>query len=100
MTSVKKRPQSITRINTQLESFLARQFGYENVDFYEQESCIQDNHHSLFVGKFQFRLLIVCNDRIYLADNPPKNLDNFICFDDIVDIKTVNLIFKFVFLVA
>lgn len=90
MTS-RKRPESLTRINTRLETFLAKQLGYENVEFYEQESCVQDNKKNLFLNKFAFRLLIVCNDRIYLTDNPPKNLDNFICFDDILDINSVNL---------
>lgn len=92
MTSTKKRPDSVTRINTRLESFLANQLGYENVEFYEQESCVQDNTKKIFFSKFAFRILIVCKDRIYLTDNPPKNLDNFIFFDDIIDIKSVSLV--------
>lgn len=83
------RPRSMTRINTRLETFLTRQLGLENVDFYEQDGCVQDDSKKKFFGKYAFKLLIVCNDRIYLADNPPKNLDYFICLEDIIDIKTV-----------
>lgn len=84
------RPQSVTRINTRLETFLAKKLGYENVDFYEQERCVEDIVNNKFLGKFKYRLLIVCSDRIYITDNPPKNLDCFIAFDDITEIKTVS----------
>jgi hypothetical protein len=85
------RPQSTIRIDTRLENFLAKQLGYENVEFYEQESCVEELVKSAnFLKKFPFRILIVCQDRIYITDNPPKNLDNFICFDDILEIKAVS----------
>jgi hypothetical protein len=91
----KVRPQTLTRINTRLEKFLAQQLGFENVDFYEQEACIEDNKQNLFLKKFAYKILIVCNDRVYLTDNPPKKLDNFISFDDIHEIGTVDDIPKF-----
>ena len=86
----RKRPESVTRINTRLETFLAKHLDYENIEFYEQEPCVEDFYQKKNVlKKYAFRLLIVCKDRIYVTDNPPKNLDNFICFEDILDIKTV-----------
>lgn len=86
MLKVKKRPQSMTRIDNRLEAFLATQ---DLVDFYDQESCVQDNTDRKFLGKFEFKLLLVCSDRVYLCDNPPKDLNNFILFDDIFEITTV-----------
>ncbi|CAF0746137.1 unnamed protein product [Brachionus calyciflorus] len=91
----RKRPESVTRINARVENFLAQKLGAENVEFYEQESCIEDNKKKFFFGKFGFRSLIICDDRIYIADNPPKNLDNYVFFDDIIDIKTIDDIPKF-----
>jgi hypothetical protein len=88
------RPRSMTRINTRLETFLTRQLGLENVDFYEQDGCVQDDSKKKYFSKYAFKLLIVCNDRIYLTDNPPKNLDYFICLEDIIEIKTV-ILFRF-----
>jgi len=84
------RPQSSVRIHTRLEAFLAKQLNLDHVEFYEQESCIQDNEKSKLLGKFKYCILIVCNDRIYLTDNPPKNLDNYILYEDILEIKMVN----------
>jgi hypothetical protein len=85
------RPQCITRIDTRLENFLAKQLGFENIEFYEQESCVEELVKSAnFLKKYPFRILIVCRDRIYITDNPPKNLDNFICYEDILEIKAVN----------
>ena len=84
------RPKSVTRINTRLETFLKRQLGFENVELYDQDACVQDDKKKKFFNKYKFCLLLVCNDRIYVTDNPPKNLDNFICFEDILDIKTVS----------
>jgi hypothetical protein len=89
------RPQSTTRINTRLETFLAKRLDYENVDFYEQERCVEDIVNNKVLGKFKYRLLIACSDRIYLTDNPPKNLDFFITFDDIIEIKAVSK-FKYI----
>jgi hypothetical protein len=77
------------RKNTRLESFLAQQLGEENVEFYEQESCVEENKKNALMKKYIFRILIVCRDRIYITDNPPKNLDNFICYDDILEITSV-----------
>ena len=86
------RPQSVVRIDTRLETFLAKQLKFENVEFYEQESCIEEAKITI-VKKYLFRTLIVCKDRIYITDNPPKNLDNFICYEDILEIKAVNILF-------
>ena len=86
------RPESSVRVNTLLEAFLAQQLKIDNVEFYEQESCIQDNEKNKFFNKFTFRILIVCNDRIYLTDNPPKHLENFVRFEDIIEIKMVSFL--------
>ena len=59
------------------------------VDFYEQEACVQDDKSRSLFSKYKFCLLIVSHDRLYLTDNPPKNLDNYIMFEDIIDIRTV-----------
>ena len=84
------RPQCTTRIDTRLENFLSRQLGFEDMEVYEQESCVEEiTGTPSFMKKYPFRILIICKDRIYITDNPPKNLDNFICFEDILDIKTV-----------
>ena len=83
------RPQSSTRIHQRLETFLAQQVNVDDIEFYEQESCILDVVEKKLIGKFKFCILIVCNDRIYLTDNPPKNLDTFVNFDDIKEINMV-----------
>ena len=84
------RSQSSTRIHQRLETFLAQQqANIDHTEFYEQESCIQDNEKSRLFGKFRYCILIVCNDRVYLTDNPPKNLDDYINFEDIKEIKMV-----------
>lgn len=81
------------RIDTKLEEFLAQQFGGPDlVDFYDSESCVQDNHDKTLLGKFKFKVLIVCRDRVYICDNPPKDLSSFIMFDDIAEIKIVYMI--------
>lgn len=81
------------RIDTKLEEFLAQQFGGPDlVDFYDSESCVQDNHDKTLLGKFKFKVLIVCRDRVYICDNPPKDLSSFIMFDDIAEIKIVYII--------
>ena len=88
MSNVRAKSSS-QRVHTRLEAFLAQQLGQENVEFYEQESCIEDNKKNRIMKKYAFRILIVCGDRIYITDNPPKNLDNFISYQDIVDISSV-----------
>ena len=85
------RPKSAHRINTRLEAFLAKY----NVEFIEQEGFIEDNKSNRLFNKFAYKLLIVCHDRIYLTDNPPKNLDNFVSFDDILDITIHDDVPKF-----
>jgi len=90
------RPQCLTRIDTRLENFLARQLAYEEIEVYEQEACVEEiTGTPSFMKKYPFRVLIVCRDRIYITDNPPKNLDNFISFDDIMEIKIVDDVPKF-----
>lgn len=75
------------RLHTRLEAFLAKQFGGpDNVDFYDQESYIEDNKENIYFKKFAFKTVIVCRDRIYLTDNPPKNLNSFVMFEDVLDI--------------
>ena len=87
------RPQSTIRIDQRLENFLARQLANEDIEVYEQESCVEEiSGTPSFLKKYPFRVLIVCKDRIYITDNPPKNLDNFIFFDDILEIKVVSIL--------
>lgn len=66
--------------------------GADLVDIYDHESCVQDNQGRKLMGKFAFKLLVVSRDRLYICDNPPKDLNSFILFDDILDIKTVSFI--------
>jgi hypothetical protein len=77
------------RVNTRLETFLAAELGQHNVEFYGFESCIEDNKKNKLLSKYAFRILIVCSDRVFITDNPPKNLDNFITFHDILEITSV-----------
>jgi hypothetical protein len=84
-----------TRINTRLEIFLAKTLRNEHVDYYEQEPCVEliKKKYNIFT-KYPYRILIVCKDRVIITDNPPKkeNLNNFICFNDILEIKAVSTI--------
>lgn len=88
------RSENVTRINTRLETFLAKELDVENVEFYDQEPCVEQKIHNLIkiFNKYPYRILIVCKNGIFITDNPPKreNLENFICFDDILEIKTVS----------
>ena len=86
----RSRPKSLKRINTQLEGFLAQKLGPENVEYYDQESCIEENKKRIYLNKFMFKLLLICDDRFYITDNPPTNLDNFVLYEDVIDIKTVS----------
>lgn len=97
--SSSNRPESATRIDTRLENFLIRQSGNQDIEVYEQEACIEEIVGTpKFLKKYPFRVLIVCKDKIFITDNPPRNLDNFICFDDILEIKLVAQIIRFMFL--
>ena len=84
----KKRCQTMTRIDNKLEAFLAGQQD-QIIDLYDQDSCVQDHTDRKFLGKFEFKLVLVSRDRVYLCENPPRNLDNFILLDDILEITTV-----------
>ena len=83
------RPTSQIRINTRLETFLIRKLGFENVEFYEQEACVEylPGFKLNPMAKYPWKIMIICRDRFYLTENPPKSLDNFICYDDIIEIK-------------
>jgi len=86
----------MTRIDTRLENFLARQLAFEEIEVYEQEACVEEiTGIPSFMKKYPFRVLIVCKDRLYITDNPPRNLDNFISFDDILEIKIIDDVPKF-----
>ncbi|RNA00105.1 hypothetical protein BpHYR1_039142 [Brachionus plicatilis] len=89
--ALRSRAQSTKRLNTRLEGFLAQKLGAENVEYYDQESCIEENKKNVFLNKFMFKLLLVCDDRFYITDNPPTNLDNFVLFEDVIDFKTVKI---------
>jgi len=89
--SITNRPESVTRIDTRLENFLSRQSGYQEIEVYEQEACIEEIVGTpKFLKKYPFRVLIVSKDKIFITDNPPRNLDNFVCFEDILEIKLVS----------
>jgi hypothetical protein len=79
------------RINTRLETFLAKELGMQNVDFYDQEPCVEVTKNVNIFAKYPFRILIVCKEKIIITNNPPKkeDLNRFICFNDILDIKVV-----------
>ena len=63
------RPESSVRVNTLLEAFLAQQLNIDNVEFYEQESCIQDNEKNKFF-MFKFIKFFVLNEySLYLPSH-------------------------------
>jgi hypothetical protein len=88
--------QSVMTKNTKLEAFLQRHLGIEESEYvYSQEPCIEDNKNvKMFIpfiaNKFGFRLIIICKDCLFITDNPPKNLDNRINYEDIIEVKTVS----------
>ena len=84
------------RINTRLETFLAKELGIQNVEFYDQEPCVEVLPKSANIfAKYPFRILIVCKEKIIITNNPPKkeDLDRFINFTDILEIKAVSDLF-------
>ena len=84
------------RINMRLETFLAKEMGIQNVDFYDQEPCVEVTKNVNILNKYQFKILIVCKEKIIITNNPPKkeDLDRFIRFNDILEIKVVSSLFS------
>jgi hypothetical protein len=89
----KTRPETSTRLNTLLEAFFIKQYGIDNFDvIYDKEACIENliNVKLKVTSKYPYRYLIVSRDKVFITDNPPKNLDNFILYEDIIEINVVN----------
>lgn len=90
--------QSVMTKNTKLEGFLQLNLGIYDSEFvYDQEACVEDNPNlkifiPFVINKFAYRIIIVCKDYLFLTDNPPKNLDNRIDYDDVISVEMVSII--------